>query len=267
MVSVDHEKNIKRIIDILEADTILEQCILQFKFGEDNYQIHDGETPYLVVSTQSRSLVSRDTFGIGEGSSDTQSIVNYVIRGYVQADDSENTEKSLYTIMKAVIDALRANPRLKKPTDSTDPLAIRSLIVDVNQPENTKGAENQNFTITLQVQVGSEWTLTLTDGSATVLDLLSKPSSPEGFDWDANYDDEQLRVVDATTERGTLNVAYENTPTNDAIVRGLLGTKGTITLTKNGIYSRMIKITYIEIIPVAEWDTIERAVLHMEHTR
>jgi hypothetical protein len=267
MVSVDHQKNIERIIDILSEDSTLKECVLDFKFGEDDYLVHDKETPYIIVSTQARSLITKDQFGIGEGSSDPQSIVNYVIRGYVQAQDSEATEKELYTVMKGVIDALRANPRLKKPSDSTDPLAIRSLIVDVSQPENTKGAENQNFTIVLQVQVGSEWTLTLTDGSSTVLDLLGKPSSPEGFDWDANYDDEQLRVVDATTEKGALNVQYENTPTTDAIVRGLLGTVGTITLTKNGVFARQIKIVYVEVIPSVDWDVIERSILHMEHTR
>ena len=267
MTSIDHQANIERIIDILSVDTTLKDIINEFKFGEDDNLIHDNVTPYIIVTTASRSIFSKDTFGIGEGSTDPQSLANYVIRGYVQADNSENTEKELYTIMKSVIDTLRANPRLKKPSDSSDPKAIRSLIVDVSQPEKTRGAENQEFTVTLQVQIGSEWTLTLTDGSATVLNLLSKPNSPEGYDFDSNYDDGQLRVTDPTTEKGALFVEFENTPTLDVIVRGLLGSTGTITLTKGGSYSRMIKIAYIEIIPSVQWDSIERAILHMEHTQ
>ena len=197
MTSIDNTANINRIIEILKNDTTLKQTVREFKFGEDDSQIHDRSPPYLLVTTPNRPIITRDQFGIGEGSSDPSSLVQYAIKIFVLGSDSENAETQLYDIIKQVIDILKANPRLKKPSTNDDPKCIRSVILSVESDTNQRGKENQNATITIQCQIGTAFSVTLPGG--LVLELLSIQNSTEGFNFDENYTEGQKRVVDSST--------------------------------------------------------------------
>lgn len=164
MVAVDGTAIINRIIDILKADTTLSSKIRNFHFGEDNWQQHDNPPPYILVTMPDQMFTSNDTFGIGDGESDVQTTAQFQISGFVLGNDSEFAEKEKYEIVKQVQTILRANPRLRDPVSSNDPLCIRSVILSVNTNDNTRGKETQGFTLLLQCQIGSQVVISL--GSA-----------------------------------------------------------------------------------------------------
>jgi len=164
LVAVDGTAIINRIIDILKADTTLSSKIRNFHFGEDNWQQHDNPPPYILVTMPDQMFTSNDTFGIGDGESDVQTTAQFQISGFVLGNDSEFAEKEKYEIVKQVQTILRANPRLRDPVSSNDPLCIRSVILSVNTNDNTRGKETQGFTLLLQCQIGSQVVISL--GSA-----------------------------------------------------------------------------------------------------
>ena len=177
MASVDSTANINRIIQILSNDTPLAAIIRTFQFGEDNHDIHDGNFPYLLVTTPNRPITSRDTFGIGDGNSDPQTTVQYLIKGFVLEKNSEKSETQKYDILKLVIDIIRSNPRLKDPVLLNDPKCIRSTILSVDDSPDSRGKENQGFVIVLQCQIGSEFPLDI--AGFTAIPLISKPIERE----------------------------------------------------------------------------------------
>ena len=263
MVTIDNIANINRIIEILENNTTLKQTVREFKFGEDDGNIHDRSPPYILVTTPNRPIITRDQFGIGEGSSDPSSLVQYVIKVFVLGDDSENAETQLYDIIKQVVDILKANPRLKNPDTDDDPRCIRSVILSVESDANNRGKEDQNATISIQCQVGSAFSATLPGG--LILELLSIPNSTEGFDFHEVFTDAQKRKAMPSTEKGIILLEYENTSSNESAVRALLGTTNDITLTKNG-NGRTIRVAFVDVNPTPRFDEIERAILHLEIT-
>jgi len=145
----------------------------------------------------------------------------------------------------------------------TDLKCIRSAILSVDNSPDSRGKENQGFVITLQCQIGSEFQVRV-PGPLT-LDLLSIPNSPEGFNFDENFTEDQKRCVDSTTKKGTFLFEYENNSTNETVLLALLGTSGNITITKRGI-GRVVKVEFVDTNPTPRFDELERAILHVEKT-
>jgi len=268
MTSPDYKGDIERIIVILKDDaTIFDSGatagkLREIYFGEDPYVKHDQPMPYALVTTTNTPLLTKDEFGIGEGSTDPQISVQYVIRVFSDDSRPQKAEELLYGFINKIVTTLKANPRLKEPVGSTDPKCIRSFI-RVEPNRDKLGQEIQGADIFLQCQIGTQSTATLTGG--LILDLLSF-SAPEGFDFDENLTDDQLRCVDTNSDRGTWLLEYENTPANDTAVRALLGTTGNFTLTRFGS-ARVIKVLYVTITPAPKFDEIERSILHLEKTQ
>ena len=88
MTSIDYKCDINRIILILKhaanglypAVSVGDGKLRDVLFGEDSKKIHDGNFPYCLVTTTDRPFQTRDSFGIGDGSSDPQHTVQYLIR-------------------------------------------------------------------------------------------------------------------------------------------------------------------------------------------
>ena len=122
MVSVDYEDVINRIIVILKNDSRLFPAVSigdgklrEIYFGEDSAKIHDQSYPYVLVTTPDRPFQTKDIFGIGDGSSDPQHTVQYLIRVFAKEGRPQVAEKFLYGFIKKIVDILKANPRLKEP--------------------------------------------------------------------------------------------------------------------------------------------------------
>jgi len=228
LASVDYEGDISRIIAILKNDSGLfpvvsigDEKLREIYFGEDSAKIHYQSHPHALVTTSDRPFQTKDTFGIGDGSSDPQHTVQYLIRVFAKKGRPQVAEKFLYRFIKKTVDILKANPRLKEPVGRTDPKCVRSFVDIPRLGEH--GEEIQSTEIILICQIGSQTTATLTGG--LVLNLLSF-NAPEGFNFDENLTDEQLRCVDASSDKGTWLLEYENTSTNEYVILALLGTVG-----------------------------------------
>jgi len=141
--------------------------------------------------------------------------------------------------------------------------ALDHSFFDASHFSDNRGQEIQGFQIGIQCQIGSAYQVIL-PGPYT-LDLLSIPNSPEGFDFDENFSDDQKRCIDTTNDRGTILLQYEDTALNEATIFPLLGTTNNITLVKPS-GSRVIQVSFIERNPTAPFDEIERAILHVEKT-
>jgi len=270
LTSPDYKEDIDRIIKILKhtanglfpAVSIGDGKLRKILFGEDSYKVNDDSFPYALVTTPTRPFATQDRFGIGDGSTDPQISVQYVIKVFTNEGRPQKAEELLYGFINKIVTILKANPRLKEPVGLTDPKCIRSFIFDVVPFTDKRGQEIQGAEILIQCQIGTQSTVTLTGG--LVLDLLSF-SAPEGFNFDENLSDDQKRCVDPTGEIGTYLLEYENTPTNETAILALLGTFGNITLTKKGV-ARVIKVAYITTTPSPRFDEIERSILHLEKT-
>lgn len=115
MASIDIAGDIDRIIAILTNNTALNDAMRKISFGESNYLKYDEPTPYILVTAPNRPFLTRDQFGVGDGTADPQHTAQYLIKIVSEAKDSENAEQNLYSYIKQVTDILKANPRLKEP--------------------------------------------------------------------------------------------------------------------------------------------------------
>lgn len=193
----------------------------------------------------------------------------FEVRVYIRYNRDDDTElKDLFDIEKQILSLLE-----------TAVLADKLIVLEQktwNRGEVKKNpfrihGEQSTLTVVVlekksttgQGVLGAEMSITLP--SSTVIPLLSLNNSPEGFDFDQNLIDTQERVVDPTGDRTSLFYEIEDSIANNSAVQPYLGTIDTITETKK-TSSRQIKVAFIEIIPTAPFDNIQRAVLHLEKT-
>lgn len=191
MASIDIAGDIDRIIEILSADTTLNDAMREIKFGESNYLKYDEPAPCILVTAPNSPFKTRDSFGIGEGSADPQHTAQYLIKIVVDSNNAENAERELYGYIKQVTDILKANPRLKEPVALNDPKCIRSFIFDVPLEGSKRGQERLIATIGIQCQIGSEFTLDI--AGFTGIPLISKPIEREIETTENIYDTGRIR--------------------------------------------------------------------------
>jgi len=196
LTSIDYEGDINRIIAILKNDSGLfpaasvgDGKLRNILFGEDSHKIHDGSFPYCLVTTPDRPFQTKDSFGIGDGSTDPQHTVQYLIRVFTKEGRPQVAEKNLYGFIKKVTDILKANSRLKEPVGLTDPKCIRSF-VDIPRL-GERGDEIQSVEVTLTCQIGSEFTLDI--AGFTAIPLISKPIERETEITESTYSTARIR--------------------------------------------------------------------------
>jgi len=132
--SIDYESDINRIIEILKDDTsifttpVTAGKLREIYFGSDSYEKHDHAMPYALVTTTNTPFLTKDSFGIGDGSTDPQITVQYVIKVFTKEGKPQKPEELLYGFVNKIVTILKANPGLKKPVGSTDPKCIRSFV-------------------------------------------------------------------------------------------------------------------------------------------
>jgi len=129
LTSPDYKSDIDRIIEILKhaANGLYPSVsagdgkLRQIYFGSDSYEKHDHAMPYALVTTTNTSFLTKDSFGIGDGSTDPQITVQYVIKVFTKEGRPQKAEELLYGFVNKIVTILKANPRLKEPVGSTDP--------------------------------------------------------------------------------------------------------------------------------------------------
>jgi len=65
---------------------------------------------------------------LGDGSTDPQITVQYVIKVFTKEGRPQKPEELPYGFVNKIVTILKANPRLKEPVWLTDPKCIRSFV-------------------------------------------------------------------------------------------------------------------------------------------
>ncbi len=275
MVTIDHSKNIQRIIDrIKDDDTLFDEgltvgLLREVIFGnpnEDN-KISIKQKPALYVTTKDSIQNTRYNFGYITTDNQSQVTIEYELVLVASSKiKTESSQKQLYNIIKNIHDFVNSDPLFtipsNQPNPGTDPIFTRSVINGVKWDSKTRGKLITSVSFTLLATIGTAYTSNF-PGIGDVV-LLSKPNAIEGIVY--SDDKEQQfpnRVLTENGDFGSIDLEYESTVALDDSFRAKFGNEEDITITTaSGDVTYHVK--YISINPTVSFDSIERTILHLE---
>jgi len=272
MVTVDHSKNIQRIIDVIKSDSSVFDngetlgLLREVNFGDpnNNEKLSIKQKPAVYVTTRDSIQTTRYNFGTGVPNNQNQVTVEYeIVLLAVSKENTERSQKQLYSIMTNLENLLDNDPTFTDPTNpGTDPIFTRSIVNQIPWDRQSKGQLITSISYILSATIGANFSIDF-PGIGNVI-LLSKPNAPEGVIFSENrLQADPNRVITPNGDFGACFAEYESTPELDEAFRNKFGTQETITI-NSGSSSRDVQIIYIEINPTAQFDEIERTILHME---
>jgi len=192
LVTVDHNKNIQRIIDRIEADTNLFDSgatvglLRSVEFGDPANKVNQAikSMPYAYVTTATDLQETSPEIGVSTPNNVKSVTVEYQIVVIAQARDRQvNSQKQLYALIKNMRTMTENEPTFSDPANpGTDPIFIRSIVNNVNWEEQTRGQLVTVITMTLLATIGALFFLTV-PGITDPIPLISKP-----LDRDILYD-------------------------------------------------------------------------------
>lgn len=272
-IVVDDLKNIQRIVDVINSNpSILRQnntdgLLRSVQVGNPAQMVFNNPEvngmPYAYVTTSDSLQKTSYSFGISSSSSLSQITVEYKIVIVSDSKDRQVTaEKKLYNLLTLMRTILTSDPTFKDPDSDDDPIFTRSIVNTSRWNTKTKGTLVQIVEFTLSATIGSLFSVDFPDIGNVI--LLSKPNNPEGVIFSENrLQADPNRVITPNGDTGSLFIEYESTSTLDDAFRAKFGTQETITI-NTGTSSRKVDVVYIEINSTAQFDAIERTILHME---
>jgi len=275
MVTVDHNKNIQRIIDNVEADTSLFDFgatvgkLREVNFGDPEQNKDKGidQIPALYVTTKKSIQNTRYSFGYLNANNQNQVTIEYEMVVLAESKEtSERSQKQIYELVKNIQNFVNSDPTfaipITQPNPGTDPIFTRCVISSINWKPETKGKLITVVSFTLLATIGTAYLANFPDIGDVI--LLSKPNAPEGIIFSENREQQNPnRVLTENGDFGALFVEYESTVALDNQFRAKFGDEEDVTIT-TASGARVYHIQYIEINPTADFDQIERTILHME---
>lgn len=184
MVTVDHNKNIQRIIDRIKADSNLFDSgatvglLRSVEFGDPANKINQAtrQIPYAYVTTASDLQETSPEIGVSIPDNVKSVTVEYQIVVVAQARDKQiNSQKQLYDLIKSMRNMTENDPLFSDPQNpGTDPIFIRSIVNNVNWEEQTRGQLITVITMTLLATIGALFFLEI-PGITDPIPLISKP--------------------------------------------------------------------------------------------
>lgn len=267
LLVVDHGKIMQRILDILKNNEVLTQdddknkVLRKFKIQESDYDITDDVTPYCYISIPSRFASTRDIVGTSQAQRNQQ-IVEYKLTVMVQAKSVEYVQSSLFFFTDEIVRTLQANPTLKEPVALNDPLVKKLLVKDISRVNKKPGTEQDGMTLTLQLQIGFLWSLTL-PGPLT-LEGESKPLETVGNMTELDLLDDGSEMETKMYFTGLLDFEFESTDALDTSVKSLIsaGTDISATLTAP-TGTRVMTVFLKEFRKATPYDAFEKSILSM----
>lgn len=270
VVTIDDNKNIQRIIDRIKNYTPLYDegatvgKVREVIFGKPVSKESIKQKPAIYVTTSDKIQNTRYNFGFSVPNSQNQQTLSYEITIVAAVKDQVvNAEKQLYDILKNLRDMVSLDPRFSDPAiPGTDQVFSRSALNDPTWDNKLKGGLINVVSIVLFATVGSSFTMNF-PGIGDVL-LLGKPNAPDGIVYSEDRMQKKVnRVLTENGDFGSCDVQYESTEALDAAFRAKYGIEEDVTLTSpTGV--RVIHVKYININSTAQFDQIERSILHME---
>lgn len=242
MVTVEHNKNIQRIADVMKADTNLFDSgktigkLRAVKSGNPNNREEKSfaPMPYAYVTTKESIQRSTYPYGITTGNQIPQVTVEYKIT--IVANSKIKTQKSeelLYDLLKLVRTTLSADPTFKNPTSNDDPIFTRSVINQVPWEQDTIGQLVTVVDFILSATIGSIGTISIPpiNGGIPIQIISEAPDAEiEGFSPQLNY---QLLVKGyaPTGSTRTKNIEIDHIHTVTEELRTLKRTRKPFVLT------------------------------------
>ena len=268
MVLVDHNSNINRIVDKIKSyEPIYDKGVTDGKlrsvtFGNPNNNdiIAVKLKPALFVTTSTSIQNTSYSFGHLIDNNQDQITVSYELTIIAKSKmKTEYAQKQLYELIKNLREMILEDPQF---ANGEEPIFQRSVINSVNWNTSTRGQLITSVTLSLLATIGNMFTITF-PGIGTVI-LLSKPDNPEGIIYSEDRTQgKKNRVLSENGDFGKFNIQYESSVELDQQFRDKFGIEENVVLkTPTGL--RIIRIKYIDINPTAQFDQIERSILHME---
>jgi len=271
MVITDHNKNIQRIIDVIKGDVAVFDngktvgLLREVNFGDpdNNDKNSIKQKPAVYVTTNDSIQSTRYNFGYSIPDNRNQVTVQYnIVLLAVSKAKTEPSQKQLYSLMKNLELLFESNPTFTDPESGDDPVFSRSVVNQIPWGKENKGQLITSITYVLTATIGIGFLANFPDiGDVT---LLSKPNALEGIVF--SDDREQKfpnRVITENGDFGSIDVEYESTVALDDSFRAKFGVEEDITIT-TASGAKVYHIKYISINPTAQFDSIERTILHLE---
>ena len=273
MVVKDHNKNIQRIIDVIKDDSTVFDSgetvgkLREVNFGDPNNNDKNSikQKPAVYVTTNDNIQSTRYNFGYSIPDNQNQVTVQYnIVLLAVSKAKTELSQKQLYSLMKNLENLFQSNPLFTDPANpGTDPVFSRSVVNLVPWDKENKGQLITSITYVLTATIGVAY-LANFPGIGDVI-LLSKPNAPEGIIFTDDLEQKPIpnRVITENGDFGSIDVEYESTVALDDLFRAKFAVEEDITIT-TASGAKVYHIKYISINPTAQFDSIERTILHME---
>jgi len=170
MVTVDHNKNIQRIVDVIKADPLLFDNgntvgkLREVNFGdpENNKKLAIKQKPAVYVTTKNSIQSNSYNFGTAVDNGIPWVTVQYdVVLLAVSKEDTTRSQKQLYSLMKNLRNTLGATPLFENPTSGLDPIFSRSVINEVPWDVKTKGQLVTSITFSIIATIGEGLIITI----------------------------------------------------------------------------------------------------------
>jgi len=225
------------------------------------------QKPALYITTKDSIQNTRYNFGYLTIDNQSQVTVEYeLVLVAVSKAKTESSQKQLYELLKNLRDLINSDPRFtipaSQPNPGTDPIFARSVVNSVKWDSKTRGQLITSVSLTLLATIGIAYSANF-PGIGDVI-LLSKPNAPEGIIFSENREQtDPNRVLTENGDFGSVDVEYESTVALDDSFRAKFGVEEDITIT-TASGAKVYHIKYISINPTAQFDGIERTILHME---
>ncbi len=227
MVTVDHVKNIQRIIDVIENDSsvfdngVTAGLLRSVQFGDPaNVTYGANAMPYAYITTATDLQETSPQIGVSIPDNVKSVTVEYQIVVIAQARDKQvNSQKQLYDLIKNLRTVTEGNPTFTDPTSGDDPVFVRSIVSDVVWDQKTKGQLVTVITMTLLSTIGVLFTLTV-PGITDPIPLISKPVDRD-IDSVEDILDDTIILKDTAPikSKRTITIEFESSSTNISTLR------------------------------------------------
>jgi len=162
--TVDNNKNIQRIIDVIKADSTVfddgatEGKLREVNFGNPNNDEKNSIKQKPAVYVTTRNSIQQTTYPYGTSTSGNINSVTVEYEVTLLAVSKEKTEKSqtqLYDLLSKLRTTLGADPKFSDPASpGTDNIFSRSIINEVPWDTNTRGQLVTSVTLVLLATIG-----------------------------------------------------------------------------------------------------------------
>lgn len=179
-ISVDHNKNIQRIIDTIKNDSSLYDegetvgLLREVDFGDPNNdnKIAIRQKPAVYVTTKNSTQLTSYPFGITNSGNVNWITVQYDVVLLAQSKErTEISQQQLYSLMTNLRNLFNDNPTFPDISSGLDPIFSRSIVNEVPWDPKTRGQLITSVTFTITATIGEG--LVLTIPGVGVLDIIS----------------------------------------------------------------------------------------------